>query len=206
MSKTSSVPQTPAGSTDAEVIRAALSGCARARRRLEARITPIIEVHVRRFFSRRGDATLGGRTAQDLVQHVWLRLLEHDARMLRGFDPARGGRLEGYIYMLCRRELWREHRKVTAPRRGGGQREMQLEGCVGQAGPPPEERLVRRDTLRRVVRHLEASLPERGRAVLRELYGRGVAPAEAAARLGVQRQVVYNWQHRIRGEARAALA
>ena len=51
--------------------------------------------------------------------------------------------------------------------------------------------------------HLEEQLSARGRVVLSLVYTDGLSVDEAAARMGVKKQVVYNWQHKIRGLTRA---
>jgi DNA-directed RNA polymerase specialized sigma24 family protein len=56
--------------------------------------------------------------------------------------------------------------------------------------------------LERLFRHLDARLPPKGRVIMRLLYEDELSVHEAAQKLGIQPQVVYNWQFRIRAEAR----
>ena len=71
--------------------------------------------------------------------------------------------------------------------------------------PDPEALALGHDLAAGLDAHLNATLPERGRLVLRAIYEDGLEPQAVADLLGVNLQVIYNWQHKIRLTCRAFL-
>ena len=134
-------------------------------------------------------------------------LLKDDSRLLDAYDFERGTSPQGYVGLIAQREIWNRLQREKALKRGGGLRETDPEHILRQAGERgnPELDVETRQLIAGMSEHLERSLPERGLAVLQELYTNGRPASDVAARLGVSRQVVYNWQHRIRKEARLYL-
>ena len=78
-----------------------------------------------------------------------LSLLEQDGKLLRAYDHSRGKSLEGYVGMVCRRELWRRNRAHQAERRGGGVEAAPIEDSQHEAAatPDPEQATIGRDLL-----------------------------------------------------------
>ena len=186
------------------LIELALRGRRAAVRSLTRRLLPVVHARVNVYFSRRGGQMMDGQDAHDLAQDAWLRLFANDGALLRAYDPERGKSLEGYVGMLVRRELWIAAERAGRAKRGGGERGAELNDQTTAGGvDDPERTLVERDLLDRVWAYLESQLPARGALVLRLLYEDDVKPAEAAELMGVKLQVVYNWQHKIRGLARS---
>jgi len=198
----------PADSDFHALVRRAVRGNPQAVRLLVRQLVPVVLARVRRFLGCRAGHRLGTFDAEDLAQEIWCKLLEDGARLLLAWDPARSATPEGYVGMLAQRELFNRLQAETALKRGGGERPLPLDDAAPQAAPAPdpEADAAARELLAELSLHLVAALPERGLDVLRLLYEEGHEPAEAAAALGVSLQVVYNWQHRIRQEARAFLA
>lgn len=180
------------------LIEAALAGPGAARDTLVQRLTPVIRARVRRRLARLGP--LGSHDGDDLVQDIWCVLVKEGGRQLRAYDPGRGASLENYVGRIAEREVGNRLDKVRALKRGGGVAKTDLEDI--QVAGEDGSRVVSRATLASLLTHLDASLPARGKLVLRLLYADGLKPAEAANVMGVNTQVVYNWQHRIRGMAR----
>lgn len=191
---------------DEALVRQALGGHRGALRLLVRRLVPVIRARVAAYLGRRG-GRLGARDVDDVTQDIWLKLLEGDGHLLRAYDAERGKSLEGYVGLVCRRELWRRARALGAERRGGGQDDAPLEAATAAAhgDPDPEAQLVGRDLLDGLQRHLRESLPERGRLVLALVYEDQTSPQDAAEVMGVNTQVVYNWMHRIRALTREFL-
>ena len=69
----------------------------------------------------------------------------------------------------------------------------------------PEAQAIAQDLALRLGAHLKASLPARGQLVYRYVWEDGRSPTEIATLMNVERQVVYNWQHRVRDLVRAFL-
>jgi RNA polymerase sigma factor (sigma-70 family) len=188
-----------------EEVRRALSGDRSAMRDLVARLFPVVHARTEAFVRRRASGRIDASDGQDVAQDVWLALLRDGGRALSGWDPGRGMSLEGYVGLLTQRELWARVRAAAAEKRGGGQASAELDEAATAHGDDPERQLSERDLLARLSRHLDAELPERGRLVFRLLYTDECSPAEAAATLGVNVQVVYNWQFKIRQLAQGFL-
>lgn len=191
----------------ADLIRLALKGQSTAVRLMTRRLLPVIHARVGAYFSRRAGRRVAAHDAEDLAQEIWTELLRDDGRLLRAYDPQRGKTLEGYVGLLCRRELWRREQEAGRLKRGSGAPADDLDDVPVPDGlPGPERDVLGRDLAATLRAHLHAVLPPRGRAVLAFVFEDELDPKEAASALGVELQVVYNWQHRIRQESRAFLA
>jgi RNA polymerase sigma factor (sigma-70 family) len=150
----------------------------------------------------------------DVIQSVWLVLWKDDGRQLQAWSPDRGISLEAYVGMIAERETGNHLQRVTALRRGEAQTDsFHAAGPDGRGdlempapGASPEQVVEADDLMRALEAHLSTELSEKGRLVLALVYVDGRSPDEAARLLGVQLQVVYNWQHKIRGLARDFLA
>ncbi len=188
---------------DLLLIRRAVAHDGGALTRLARRLMPIIAARVCLYLA--PGRSVASRDRDDLAQEVWLALLADEGRLLLSWDADRGLSLEGYVGLLTRRVVWQARRDAGRLRRGGDKIHEAYDDAVGDPAPDPEREADARDRLTRVVTHLREVLPEKGRVVFELLYGDGLDPKEAAAAMGVNLQVVYNWQHRIRKEARELL-
>lgn len=186
------------------LVRRALAGEATAVRMLLRRATPVIRARVRRLL-RRAPRAAAAHDCDDLVQEVWAELLADDGRALRAYDESRGVTFEGYVGLLAERRAAKILRAARAQKRGGATFTVDEAHAarVPAADPDPQQSLVAADLAAALDAWLEAHLPERGLLVFRYIYTDGCHPDEVADALGVNRQVVYNWTHRIRQTARA---
>lgn len=171
-----------------------------ATRTLIRRLLPVIHARVRR--AQVHSRELAQRDERDLVQDVWLALFAQDGRQLRQWDPDRGATLEGYVGMVVERELSNGARSARAQKRQGRLVPLELAQHASERGPTPETRALTRDTALRLADHLEENLPAKGQVVFRYLCTDELEADEVAAAMGVNRQVVYNWRHKIRQLAR----
>jgi RNA polymerase sigma factor (sigma-70 family) len=183
-----------------ELIAAAARGDSSATRRLVERLLPVVRARIRRLQVRRAD--LRRHETSDLVQQVFLCLLEDGARQLRQWEPTRGASLEGYVGMVTEREVGNTEQRAVARARHETPAN-DIEALSPQ--PSPEAQTVARDVVDRLGAFLARELPPKGQVVFRCLYTDGLDAEETARMLGVNRQVVYNWQHRIREVARRFL-
>jgi RNA polymerase sigma factor (sigma-70 family) len=186
--------------TDAStaLVRRAADGDPEAKRALVSRLLPVVRARVRRLQAKRGD--LRGLDLHDVVQHVWVVLLTDNAHQLRQWDPARGATLEGYVGMVTEREVGNNGQRWRArARHESVADEVMPEG----EQPSTEAASVAKDLMQQLQAFLQRELSPKGMLVFRCLYTDGLEPDEAAEVLGVNRQVIYNWQHKIRGLARA---
>lgn len=167
-------------------------------------LTPLVRARVRQTLRRHRLMTSAERCA-DMVQEVWLALIEGDCRLLRTFDPARSLCFAPYLSMLVRREVGNRVQKARAQKRGGQVLFVPMED-VGCAGQNPEIQTQARQLADDLSEHLSRTIPRRGLDVLTLLCGRGYSASEVAQQLRVKTQVVYNWQFKIRAATRAFLA
>lgn len=198
----------PATGGDAEValIAQAVRGVPAAVRLLTRRLAPVIQARVMRVLRRLTPAHMGD--ADDVVQKVWLVLLKDAGRQFLAFDAARGISLEAYVGMIAEREVRNhvQHELAGIRRPADGLAPLDEATEVAAGTPTPEGEVVQNDLVARLDAHLLESLPPRGQLVYRLIYADGRTTEEAAAMLGCQVQVIYNWQHRVRTISREFLA
>ncbi|HET6583801.1 MAG TPA: sigma-70 family RNA polymerase sigma factor [Nannocystaceae bacterium] len=183
----------------------AVGGHDRSARALVRRLTPLVRARVRRALAREG-ACLGVGDADDVVQQVMLELFADHGRRLRAYDPERGVSLAGWVGMVADRQITDLARRSAAQKRGGPSPEFVVADELPSASAGPEDVAVAIDLAKRLIDHLDRSLPSSGRAVLDGVFANGRTIGEVAADAGLTRQVVYNWQHRIRVAVRAFMS
>lgn len=187
------------------LVSRAVAGDAAARQELDRRLSPVLVSRVAAFLRGRNPPRLGADEVEDLVQAIWLRLVKDGGRQLMAYDPERGMSLEGYVGQIARSELSRRRRELGALKRSAPLGEAELDAMEAEpAGnaQSPEQILEQRQQARSLVERLKSELPPRGSAVFNALYVLELDVPEAAEMLGASRQVIYNWQHRIRSMAR----
>lgn len=188
-------------SGDLEVTRF-IRGDRNAARSMLRRLTPVIQSRVRSTLRRRSSSL----SPDDVVQEVWVTLMQDDKRLLRRYDPARGCSLEGYVGGIADRVTSDAVRRSRAGKRDVARTISGLPSQVEDARGAVDRPILDRDLLERLFAHLEEVLPRKGRLVLRCVFGDGLSTRETADALGVSQQVVHNWKFRIRKDARAYLA
>lgn len=194
-----------ASSEEHALIRRAIAGQEAAVAVLVRRLMPVIRARVRRSLARQG-RQVGPHDGDDLVQEIWLRLIDDGGRRLLAYDPSRGATLEGYTGLITEREISNLRQKAGAKRRGGDLVAVPNQAVrLASDGASPEEQVAAHDLAARLGEYLEGELPARGRLVLRYAFVDGLPPGQVAKTLGVTVQVVYNWQHKIRAAARTFL-
>lgn len=187
--------------SDAHLVRKALLGQRRAGSDLARRLLPTVAARCARRMGRRHS------DFQDMIQEVWLALFEQGGRRLLAFRPEQGASLEAFVGRIAERRVLDEIRKRGAHRRGGHLLEVSLplnddsSLQLASENSRPEEEVAAEDMLDKLDDHLSATLPERGFMVFEFVFRKGLSPAEAAKKIGVKTQVVYNWEHKIRNLA-----
>jgi RNA polymerase sigma factor (sigma-70 family) len=186
---------------DHALIRRAIAGEDQAVDLLILRLMPVIRARVRRALAKSG-MRLGPSDGDDLVQEMWLRLIDDGGRRLLEYDAERGASLEGYVGMISERELGNLSRAVATKKRGGHLVAVEAQEDLVADVPNPAETAEAENLAARLGEHLDRALPPRGRLVFRYAFTDDLPPNEVAKILGVTVQVVYNWQHKIRAAAR----
>lgn len=186
-------PQEPARLAPEDVTGASDPG--RTRHAVEL-VTAIIRARVRRFVFR---SPIAGYEVEDLVQEIWVALLDRDARKLRSWDPGRCVPLERFVAVIADRELASLRSHSRARRRSAPL--VDLEATPVHAAVDawtPEAAAVTAAVLAGWRARIGQQLSPRGGAIF-ELMVLELDPDQIAAVLEVNRQVVYNWQYQIRG-------
>ena len=126
-------------------------------------------------------------------------------REVMHYDPETGVSVVAYVSMVTQQLFLNVLEQHRAGKRAAAAT-VPIEDAVEIASnTDTAAALDARADLARVWGHLMAELPERGRAVAALLYADGLDVDAAATALGVQKQVVYNWQFKIRQLTRAFL-
>ena len=162
----------------------------------------VVRARTRRLLDRKGRSR---DELDDLAQDVWLWLIDRDGKALRGYDPERGMTLEGFVGLLTERQVLDRLRVMGAQKRGAGVTHADVNDTPIAAIEDPEARTIAQDLAIRLGEHLQAQLPPKGRLVYRYAWQDGHSPNEIARLMGVDRQVVYNWQHKVRALVRSFL-
>jgi RNA polymerase sigma factor (sigma-70 family) len=153
-----------------ELIEAASRGDRAAVRALVERLFPVVRARVRVMQARRPD--LRALDSKDLVQQVFVCLLDHDARQLTLWNPERGATLEGYVGMVTEREIGNAGQRAATRERHELMTGEEADAPVEQ--PSPETQAVARDEANRLGVFLDGQLPPKGRVVLKCLYTDGL--------------------------------
>ena len=191
-------------SDDRQLVSRAMAGRSADADELIRRLMPVIHARIRRWQRRAGRSS--AFDTEDLVQEIWLKLIDAGGRRLLAYDPSLGASLEGYVGLLTERELGKIVRASNAQKRRAALESFSFkERELAADDPTPEAEAAARDLAARLSDHLELHLPARGKLVLRYAFIDELPPARIAQILGVTVQVVYNWLHRIRTTARAFL-
>jgi RNA polymerase sigma factor (sigma-70 family) len=187
----------PRNSTEAaEWVNRALEGERTAERRLAAWLSPIIRARIARKLRAAGryDAAL----VEDLSQELWSQLFDRGRSILAKWN-SEGMSLENYV---GRAAEWQVNQRLRSDRAVKRRAEIEELSAELPAGIDVEASVANAELARRLLTSLHAELPHFGRLVLELLYCDQLTPADAAAALRVNKQVIFNWQHRIRARAR----
>jgi RNA polymerase sigma-70 factor (ECF subfamily) len=159
-------------------LHACLSGSKDAWERFVERYAGVIAAAVRRTLGsggRHGDRS----EIDDTIQETFVRLIQHDHRLLRTFDPERAS-LTTWLTLIAR---------STAIDR---LRRRRLEAVPLEGIDPPQQPLPASDPPE-VPLHL---LSARQRLVMRMLFDESMTVAEAALVIGVDEQTIRSTKHK----------
>jgi len=197
-------------SEEAKLVERALTGDGPGLRALVDRLTPVIQRRVARVLARTGGAR--GRAVrqelQDLVQEVFVALLENGARVLRMWEPARGMSLDGFVGLVAEREaisILRSGRR--SPWSEDPTSYDSLDGHVGQElgfALNPERIVSERDLLGQILDTLYQELSPKGLLMFELLLVEQLEVDEVARRTGLDAGAIYAWRSRIGKMAREA--
>jgi RNA polymerase sigma factor (sigma-70 family) len=191
-----------------EVIDRALAGDERLIRRIVDTLTPTIQARVAKALWRRRTAAGNRDVAQeveDLTQAVFLSFFADDGRVLRTWDPARGG-LDTFVRVVAEREVssilrTRSRNPWTEEPTGADQLERQV-----SVGADIEAVLGSHELLATIVQRVRARVSERGREVFDLLLVDGRSVDEVGALMEMTPDAIYAWRSRLARIAREIAA
>jgi len=186
------------GRDSLELIRRSLARDAGSVRALVDRLSPVIERRVAAVLGRRGARGRDPRQElRDLTQAVFLSLFESDCKALRAWDPRRGSTLEGFVSLLALRQvvgLLRSGRTTPWP---DDPTEPQALDSTARSEPLPEELVASREYLGLVLDAVREQLSPRGLEIFQILVVDQEPVEQAAGRLGLTVDAIYQWRSRL---------
>ncbi len=191
-----------------EVIDRALAGDERLIRRIVDTLTPTIQARVAKALWRRRTAAGNRDVAQeveDLTQAVFVSFFADDGRVLRTWDPARGG-LDTFVRVVAEREVssilrTRSRNPWTEEPTRGEQLELQA-----SVGADVESVLGSHELLATILQKVRASVSERGREVFDLLLVDGRSVDEVGTLMDMTPEAIYAWRSRLARLAREIAA
>lgn len=184
-STSAACPELPRG-----VLQAALRGSPSAMSRLHHHYRPRVRRAVERVARVRGR----GDDIEELCQETWCRLLANEARLLRYFDPVRGG-FGAFVSRLARQQAARairaelRHRRERVELGEGG-----IDRLQADAGALELTRAVLAQQLRH---HARGCLHPHDQALLLRCHVGDLPLGELALELGVSRHALYKRNQRL---------
>ena len=184
-------------------IESALSGDQRALRGLVQHVTPVVQARVARALLRRRSLARGEDARQrlaDMAQDVFVELFRDGAKLLRSWSPSRGLSLVNFVGLVAeqrvaatlrslKRNPWAEALSETDAQVGDG---------VAEAAAGPEERLLSRDAVERLLDHLRGQLSPVGLDMFHRLIVREEPIASVCADTGMSTSAVQAWSSRLK--------
>lgn len=183
-------------------VASALEGDERALRRLVEDVAPTIQARVARVLLRRRALSRGEDVRQrlaDIAQDVYVELFRDGGKVLRSWEPSRGLDLRGFVGLVSEQRVaatLRSRRRSPWAEALMDDQDDAAEVLV--AGPGPEERLLSRDALERLVDLLRAELSPLGLEMFRCLLVEEESIANVSERTGMSTSAVQAWSSRLR--------
>jgi RNA polymerase sigma factor (sigma-70 family) len=188
---------------DAELQKGALARDPEACRALIQKLSPIIHRRVASVLSRRS-ARMGHTPRRadilDLIQEVFVVLLDHDGRVLRAWDPRRGLSLANFVGLVAEREAGAI---LASGRRSAWAEDPTDEPWLAARADPaqlPESRASAREQLRVLLETLRARLTPRNFAIFEAMYVDDLEVDEVCARFETTPNAIYTLKSRIKKE------
>jgi RNA polymerase sigma factor (sigma-70 family) len=199
-------PAAPPDTPEQALVRAALAGEADAMRALVRLLRPTVQAEVAwslQRFAPRGRGRDPRQELGDMVQEVFLALLDNDGRILSAWDPERGRSLTSFVQLVARHQVasvLRSNRRCPWTEDPTPVEEMVLEPA-----PSPEHRVVEADEARRAMGHLRGELSTRSMLMFEELYVEERSVDEVCETYGLSREALYAWRSRLKRKMQSIL-
>lgn len=180
-----------------DVVHRAIAREPEAVHQLVRAIGPVIHGRVVKALVKRAQGRDIFQEVEDVVQEIFVKLFENDAKLLRSWDPERGP-LGGFVALLCDHYVFSLFR--SGKRRPWTPDVIALEDddsdpICGTASP--ESRAVSQESLDVLLDRLKTELSPKGFEVFVRLYVHDQAVDVAARELGMTVDALYVWRTRL---------
>lgn len=185
------------------LVAAALSGRPAAIRALVDALMPVVQSRAARALARYRPRSRDARQdVEDLVQEIFAALFEHDARVLRSWDPAKGLSLRNFVGLVAQRAahgMLRSGRRTPWP--DDPTDPVDLEG-LDEGPSDPLARITSRAELEHLLDRLTEELSPRGLALFYRLCVHQEDVRVVAESTGMTEVAVYAFRKRLERTAR----
>lgn len=197
----------PANSVAQErgLVDRALARDPEACRALIALLTPVIRHRVARVLTRR--AARRGRAPErqellDLIQEIFVVLLDREGRVLRAWEPSRGLSLSNFVGLVAEREA---SAFLDSGRRSAWAESPTDDAFLAQTPQEgePEQGLASKQLLERLVERLRERLSPRGFALFHALYVQQQEVEAVTQSFAISSNALYTFRTRLKAEVQA---
>jgi RNA polymerase sigma factor (sigma-70 family) len=189
-------------SKDKELVQAYLQGTSGAERRLVDTLSPIIRMVALRYvgaWSRNSGVHDRAASLADLVQQVWIRLLERGCIALRRFDPERGS-LRTFISRVARNVCHSYTQRATMLQ-SSTERSDEDPGDLVDPGPGLEQQIEAAELTQAVYSRLMQQLSPEDQAVFIHRFVEQRDYDEIVELTGLRKDLLFVRVHRIKRRA-----
>ncbi|HET9929590.1 MAG TPA: hypothetical protein VFQ35_02835 [Polyangiaceae bacterium] len=185
---------------DLELLRRVRSGEPSAREAFLVRVTDVVRVRVGRVLARasrnRAQADLRRRDLLDLMQDVFVVLLDRDAKVLAAWEPERGLSLDGFVGLVAERETLAFLRSG----RRSAWAEHPSEDIVdeGVEDVSPELQASAKEELSLLLDYLSDRLSPQGALLFQALYVDHASLEDVCERFSMSPGAVYSFRTRLK--------
>lgn len=190
---------------DKQLVRLVNQRDAEASRMFIRRFTPVVRWRVGAALSRyeRTSERHSREDVLDLIQEVFVALLQRGGRVLQHWDPDRGLSLEGYIGLVAYREA---SARLKSGRKSGWAEAptpaVVLNDQVDER--TPEAHLSAKQQVDAVLSRVDQALSPRGRQILRSMLEPGTTDSDLCERFELTASALYTFRSRVHGLISAA--
>lgn len=183
---------------DLELVRRVCQGEPHARRMFLERVTEVVRARVARVLARVAGSrgTVRRQDLLDLMQDVFVVLLDRDARVLLAWAPTRGLGLEGYVGLIAEREALTFRRVGRRSAWAENPTEDIADGH--DENPSPEATAEAKEQLELLLDYLFERLSPHAALVFEALYASNLPLEEICERFRMSPEAVYSFKTRLK--------
>lgn len=193
------MPDASSHTSQVALVRRAIEGDAAAMHALVSLLRPAIQAEVAwtlQRFAPHGRGRDPRQELSDMVQEVFLSLIENEGRILVAWDPTRGRSLLSFVRLVARHQVvsrLRSNRRCPWTEEPTPVELMDLEPA-----PSPEAQVANADEARQVVGLLREELSTRSMLMFEGLYVQERSVEEVCEEFGLSKDALYAWRSRMK--------